>query len=268
MRLRSVLFAPADDERKLRRALEAGADAVIADLEDAVAAERKGAARATLQEAWGEAPRGEGTRYVRVNEAPELLLRDLAVVECLDVDGVVVPKATVASVRALGGRHAIAVVESAAGLLEAAELARLGGVVALLFGTVDLALDLGLEPPADERALLAPGSTLVVASAAARIAAPIDGVHLALDDEAGLAERARTARSLGFGGKACIHPRQVPIVNEVFAPTEAELERARAIVAAYDAAVADGTGAIRHEGAMIDLPVAERARRLLRLGDS
>jgi citrate lyase beta subunit len=266
MRLRSVLFAPGDDERKLRRALDSGADGVIFDLEDAVGLDRKPAAREVVRHVLAEAPRAEAARFVRVNAQPELLAVDLRALEGSDLDGLVLPKATAASVRLLDGRPSIAIVESAAGLLSAADLARSEGVVALLFGTVDLALDLGLQTRPDGLELLAPGSTLVVASAAAGIDAPLDGVHVALDDDAGLAERARSARSLGFGGKACIHPRQVPIVNEVFAPTAEELERARAIVAAFDAAMTAGRGVIQHDGAMIDLPVAERARRLLARG--
>lgn len=263
MRLRSVLFTPGDDERKLRRALDTGADAVFADLEDAVSPDRKETARALTAEVLGTTPRSASARFVRVNAPAELLEADLQALDGLDLDGIVLPKATADSVRRLGGRPLVAVVESAAGLLTAAELAPLPGVLALLFGTVDLGRDLRLEPRSDGLELLAPANTLVVACAAAGIGPPLDGVHLALEDIDGLAKRARAARSLGFGGKACIHPRQVPVVNHAFAPTEKELEEARTIVAAFEAAEAAGRGAVAHGGAMIDLPVADRARQLL-----
>jgi citrate lyase subunit beta/citryl-CoA lyase len=132
-----------------------------------------------------------------------------------------------------------------------------------MLGSVDLSLELRLVPRSDGLELLAASSQLVADSAAAGIAPPVDGVHVAIGDLDGLAARAGFARSIGFAGKACIHPAQVAVVNEVFQPTSAELEQARAIVDEYERAVAAGTGVAQLEGRMIDLPVAERARQLL-----
>ena len=130
----------------------------------------------------------------------------------------------------------IAIVETAAGLQESAEIATAPGVWALLLGAVDLGVELRLTPRADGLELLFARSKLVVDSAAAQIAPPIDVVHVDIADDDALRAESELARSLGFGGKACIHPRQVPIVERAFAPTADELERARRVVDAYEAA--------------------------------
>ncbi|MFC0341686.1 aldolase/citrate lyase family protein [Paracoccus niistensis] len=143
----------------------------------------------------------------------------------------------------------------------ALELARSPRVIQLAFGSVDFQLDAGIPDDDPERAMLYARSRLVLASAAAGIAAPIDGVTLDLDNPARIADDVARSRALGFGGKLCIHPRQITAVHDGFAPGAAELARARAIVAAADAAGA--AGAIRLDGKLIDRPVAERARRIL-----
>ena len=134
----------------------------------------------------------------------------------------------------------IAIVETAAGLQESAEIATAPGVWALLLGAVDLGVQLRLTPRADGLELLFARSKLVVDSAAAQIAPPIDVVHVDIADDDALRAESELARSLGFGGKACIHPRQVPIVERAFAPTAAELERARRVVSAYEDARSTG----------------------------
>lgn len=262
MPLRSLLFAPGDDERKLARALESDADAVIADLEDAVAPARKAEARATVA-AWAGRPQPGPKRFVRVNAEAALLKSDLEALEALELDGLVLPKATPELAARLGGRPVIAIVESAVGLRGAFDLARVDGVLALLLGSVDLSLDLGLHARPDGLELLWATSQLVVDSAAAETGAPIDGVHVDVRDSDGLEERTRFVRSLGYGGKACIHPAQVEIVNEIFRPTSEERAEAEAVVAAYERALAAGRGVVEREGRMIDAPVAEQARRIL-----
>ena len=177
-------------------------------------------------------------------------------------DAVVVPKARAASLGELDPSSVppiIAIVETAAGLQESDAIASAPGVWALLLGAVDLGVQLRLMPRADGLELLFARSKLVMDSAAAGIAPPIDAVYVELDDEDGLRSECELARSLGFGGKACIHPRQVPIVERAFAPTPDELERARRVVRAYEAARDDGTGVVRVDGEMVDLPVYERA---------
>ena len=253
---RSLLFAPGSDERKLATALASEADLVVADLEDAVAPAEKPAARDVVARA---AP-----RVVRVNGADtEWFEGDLALVASMELDVVVLPKATPDAVAALGawGPPVIAIVETAQGLRLAYETACTERVSALVLGAVDLGAELGLEPRADGLEILHARSRVVVDSSAAGIRAPFDIVHLEIEDDAGLEEQAAFARSLGFRGKVCIHPRQVPIVNRAFAPSEREVAWARRVVDEFEAS---GEGVLAVNGEMIDLPVVERARRILR----
>ena len=262
---RSLLFAPGNDERKLEKALAAGADAVVADLEDAVPAGEKEAARTVA----GRVLRGAATASlvaVRVNAAgTEHWEADLQAVADLELDALVLPKAIPDAVGALGpdGPPVIAIVETALGVRHAYETARLPRVAALVLGAVDLGLELGLEPRADGQEVLYARSRLVLESAAAGLRSPFDLVHVDTRDDDGLEAEARLARSLGFRGKACIHPAQVAIVNRVFSPTAEERERARRVVEAYERGLADGRGAVALDGEMIDFPVVERARRIL-----
>jgi citrate lyase subunit beta/citryl-CoA lyase len=263
--LRSLLFAPGSDEHKLCRALEAGADAVIADLEDAVASGRKDEARALVGRVLAES-RPSVITMVRVNGAGTSHFDlDLALVGNLPLDAIVLPKATPASVAALGpdGPPVIAIVETAQGLRLAYETASHPRVEALVLGAVDLGLELGLQPRPDGQEVLFARSKLVMDSAAAGIRGPFDLVHVDVRDNEGLEAESRLARSLGFRGKVCIHPAQVEIVNAVFAPGEDELARARQVVEAYAQGIAEGRGAIALDGEMIDLPVVERARQLI-----
>jgi citrate lyase subunit beta/citryl-CoA lyase len=266
--LRSLLFAPGSDERKLTRALASGADAVVADLEDAVAPAEKAAARALVARVLGE-PAGGCARVVRINGTDtELWEDDLAAIEDLGLDAVMLPKATPEAVRALGssGPPVIAIVETAIGLRLAYETACEPRVAALALGAADLGTELRLEPRADGQELLFARSSLVVDSAAAGIQAPLDVVHLDTRDDAGLEQESDLARSLGFGGKLCIHPAQVEIVNRAFAPTDEQLVWARAAVDAYEEGLAAGRGAVSLDGEMIDAPVVERARAILQHG--
>jgi citrate lyase beta subunit len=262
---RSLLFAPGNDERKLEKALAAGADAVVADLEDAVPATEKEAARTVARRVLGGAATASLVA-VRVNAAgTEHWGADLQAVADLELDALVLPKATPEAVGALGpdGPPVVAIVETALGVRHAYETARLPRVAALVLGAVDLGLELGLEPRADGQEVLYARSRLVLESAAAGLRSPFDLMHVDTRDDEGLEAEARLARSLGFRGKACIHPAQVAIVNRVFSPTGEERERARRVVEAYERGLADGRGAVALDGEMIDLPVVERARRIL-----
>ena len=255
---RSLLFAPGSDERKLRSALESGADGVVADLEDAVAPDRKPAARELVAEL--------RPPVVRINGADtEWFAEDLALVRELEPAAVVLPKANPDAVAALGpdGPPIVAIIETAIGLRAAYETACAPRVAALLLGAVDLGAELGLEPRADGLELLHARSQLVVDSAAAGIRPPFDVVHVDVRDDDGLAAECRLARSLGFRGKACIHPRQLDVVHRVFAPTEAEVEWAKEVVAAFAREEGEGRGVFALDGAMVDRPVVERARRIL-----
>jgi citrate lyase beta subunit len=255
---------PANDERKLARALASPAHAVVADLEDAVPPAEKADARLLTARALA-APGRRPARMVRVNGAETpFFADDVDLIRSLDLDAVVLPKASPEAVAALRpeGMPVLAIVETAAGLRQAYETASDGRVEGLVLGAIDLGLDLRLEPRADGQELLYARSKLVVDSVAAELRAPFDAVHVELHDERGLEAECAFARSLGFGGKACIHPAQVEVVNRVFG-ARGNVAWARRVVAAYDDAVREGRGAVAVDGQMVDLPVVERARRIL-----
>jgi citrate lyase beta subunit len=241
---------------------------VVCDLEDAVPAEEKDAAREVTRRALattGTRPDGS-LRMVRINAVGTPYWKDdLHAVEELDLDAIVLPKATPETVDALGddGPPLLAIVETAAGLRLAYETACRTRVAALALGAVDLGVELALEPREDGLEILYARSALVVDSAAARIRAPFDVVRLDWHDEARLEAECRLARSLGLGGKLCIHPSQLPVVNRVFGPAAEDVAWAHRVLEAYDEGLATGRGAVALDGQMIDLPVVERARRIL-----
>lgn len=251
---RAPLFVPANRPERFAKAAISGADAVILDLEDAVAADAKDLARAALDKGFASLP-----VIVRVNaHGTPWHLADLAAAAALRPAAVVLPKAESASVTAqvisaLGGVPVIALIESAAGLANVHAIAR-AGVARLAFGSVDFCADLGCEHLRE--VLLPCRSALVLASRLAGIAAPIDGVTVRLDDLHLSAEDAAHARALGMTGKLCIHPKQIAPVRAAFAPSEAELDWARRVLAS-------GDGAATLDGAMVDEPVRLRARAVL-----
>jgi citrate lyase subunit beta/citryl-CoA lyase len=258
---RSYLFAPGHNAKLLHRVFEAGADAVMLDLEDAVPPDAKDTARQMVAEALVDHP-----AWVRVNAArTELCEADLAAVGGWAF-GIRIPKTESADdvhwvAERAPGKPLICAIESARGVLAAAEIAAAPGVWHLAMGGVDLQNDLNAGN--GNLQTLYVRSHLVVMSRAAGLEPPIDSVWPRLDDEAGLREQATFARSLGFFGKSAIHPRQLPILHEVFTPSERELGWAREVVAAFEAA---GGAALRLPGGeFVDLPVARRARRLLEL---
>ncbi len=263
MLARSYLFVPADRPERYTKALASGADAVIVDLEDAVAPAAKDGARAALA-AWLDGAGATARVAVRINDAASAAFAaDLAVASRPGVAAVVVPKAErvedLAHVRAAAPAAALLpIVESGAGVANARALARAPGVERLLFGSIDLQLDLGIEGDGDE--LLAFRSELVLASRLAGIAAPVDGVSPAIDDVAALTSDARRARRLGFGAKLCIHPRQVALVHAAFAPSDDEVAWAKRVVAAAEASAG---AAVAVDGRMVDRPVLLRAQTLL-----
>ncbi|HEX4884659.1 MAG TPA: CoA ester lyase [Casimicrobiaceae bacterium] len=260
-RLRSCLFVPGHRPDRFAKALDAGADAVIVDLEDAVAPQDKDAARDAVL---ASLPAGRHV-YVRVNAAGSPWFeRDLDVCAVPSVRGIVLPKAErsedverIAGLRA--GLAVLPLVETAAGLDNVDALVRARGVRCLLLGTLDLAFDLRVRD--DDAGLLYARSRLVVASRVAERMPPVDGVCTSLDDADALRRHAQRARDLGFGGVLCIHPRQVAVVNAVFSPSADEVAWSRKVVAAAEAA---GGGAVSVDGRMVDRPVVERARAVLR----
>jgi citrate lyase subunit beta/citryl-CoA lyase len=266
---RSFLFAPGDDARKLASADRTGADVVVADLEDAVAGGQKHAARREV-ERFATERRGGPALLVRVNsQDSEFFHDDLACVRGLPVAGVVVPKARVDGLAGIDfGEHpVVAMIEDAAGVRDAYDIGSVDRVVRLALGAVDLAAQLGLRHRADGLHLLGIRSRLVVDSAAAGLEPPIDTPYLRYSDDDGLRNECDLSRSLGFTAKACIHPRQVPIVRSSFMPTREELEWATRVVEAFEQSSRLGHGVASFEGLMIDAPVVARARAFLDLAN-
>jgi citrate lyase beta subunit len=266
---RSFLFVPASDEHKSRRALGTAADVVVVDLEDAVSFDQKHTARDVVRRVLADEP-SEALVAIRVNGAHTAsFAADVELVEELRPDVLVLPKATPDAVDALGadGPPVVAIVETADGLRQAYEVASQPRVQAIIVGAIDLGVDLRLEQRPDGLEILFARSKAVLDSAAARIRAPIDRVWTDVRDGDGLDADSRFARSLGFRGKACVHPDQVEIVSRVFTPSDEELTRARRVIEAYEQAVGEGEGVTALEGEMIDLPVVERARQVLTLAE-
>ncbi|MGD0083850.1 MAG: CoA ester lyase [Acidimicrobiales bacterium] len=256
----SYLFVPATRLDRVEKALATNAHEVIVDLEDAVAADEKDRARDDLATFSPSRP-----VHIRVNaRATPFFEADLGVIAALGwVSGVVLPKTesgddgVLLRDRLESAVARIALVESAIGIEHANEIAR-SGFARMMFGVVDYTADLGIS--ASEVALLYPRSRLVVASAASSIAAPVDGPTTAVGDLRLLTEEARHARSIGFGGKLCIHPAQVDAVNDAFRAADHEIARARAVVAEFERR---GGGVFLLDGEMVDQPVVTRARQLL-----
>lgn len=263
--LRSLLFCPGNEGRKLARALASEADAVVADLEDSVLPSARADARSTVARTFAGTDR-QGARMLRVNGAgTDSFDDDLALARRLELDAVVLPKASPEGVAALSGAGLpiLAIVETARGVRDAYEIATCPAVFALMLGAVDLGAELGLEPRADGAEIHYARSKLVVDSAAAGIRAPFDSVHVRLRDEEGLEAQALLARALGLRGKACVHPGQIATVNRVFAPDAAEVEWAGRVIAAARLAAESGRGAVSLDGMLVDAPVVRRAQRIV-----
>lgn len=278
---RSVLSVPADSERKTAKALATSADEVVLDLEDSVMVDRKATARGLLTLALRAQPDARvGQVAVRVNPARSAAChRDLLAVAALpDLPlSVIVPKVESAGDLAFvdrlldgleaesGRRHRIgvqALVETAAGLADVHLIARGGErLEALVLGYADLGASLGLSAPPERRlALWLPvQQALLVAARAAGVQA-IDGPHLGVDVDAAFRASVERARDLGFDGKWAIHPRQVDVLNQAFAPTDGELDQACAVLEALERS---DSGAVQLHGQMLDEAVAVAARRVL-----
>lgn len=270
---RTYLFVPGDRPDRLAKALASGADAVILDLEDAVAPPAKVAARATVAQALPGLPAAGAARLVvRINsEESEWFAADLGMLAELPASMrpmVMLPKAERVQTlhrlqAACPGLGVLALIESARGVAAADVLAAGPGVTRLVFGTLDYALDLDLEvsasSPFGQVGLDAAAARIAVASRAADRAAPVAGVTTALDDEAILLADWARARAHGFGAKLCIHPRQVAPIHAALAPTAEQLTWAERVLAAAEAAAG---AAVQLDGRMVDTPVIERARRI------
>jgi citrate lyase subunit beta/citryl-CoA lyase len=277
--LRSFLFAPGNHKRRVEKALTLDADAVILDLEDAVAIAEKPATRAAVVAAYGE-QRTEQL-YVRVNAADtEFCHGDLTAIVRAGLDGIILPKvesaATLQTIDWLlgnlerergltpGAIDLIPIIETARGLTQIDAILGAGTRVKhCAFGAGDFTLDVNMIWSRAESELAYARARVVTASRAAGIEAPLDTVWVDLQDEEGLEASTRLAQGFGFQGKMCIHPNQIAVVNRVFTPTNAEIDFAERVVAAFAEAEKEGSAAIQLDGKFIDYPIVYRAQRTL-----
>ncbi|MBO2447841.1 CoA ester lyase [Actinomadura barringtoniae] len=276
--MRSALYVPGDAPGKLAGAARWGADELIVDLEDAVPAARKAEARRAVADWLAGAPQGPRS-WVRINPG-EAGAADLHAVTWPVLAGVCMAKAeTYAQLIAVndllselekargiepGTFGIVPLLESASAVLDAPRLARAPRVVRLQIGEADLRADLGVEPGPDERELLFARSQVVLASAAAGIEAPMAPVSTDFRDLDGLRASTAALKRLGFGGRACIHPAQIQVVNEVFTPSADEVARAHDLIVRYEAAATAGDGVcVDADGRLVDEAVVRSARRLL-----
>ncbi len=267
----SFLFVPATQPERLAKALASGADMVIADWEDAVAPADKQAARSALREAMVALDAAQRARLlVRINAEGSPWFADdlqaLAQLMALGLGGVVVPKAeraqTLQAVAQTAGPQAalLPLVESVAGLAAADALAAAPQVARLAFGHLDFQVDAGIACAEDEAELLPVRIALVLASRRAGRAAPLDGVTVDTRNPERMARDAERARRMGFGGKLCIHPAQVPVLHAAFDPDEAAVVHAHRVQQALQEA---GGGVCVLDGRMVDAPVLLQAQQTL-----
>jgi citrate lyase subunit beta/citryl-CoA lyase len=277
--LRSFLFAPGNHPRRVEKALSLHADAVILDLEDAVATAEKNVTRDAIVAALA-CPR-QALLYVRVNAIDtDFCYGDLAAIVRSGLDGIILPKvesaAGLATVewllaqlereRGLAPRtiDLIPIIETARGLAQIDAIFAGGTrIKRAAFGAGDFTLDVDMIWSRDEAELAHARARIAIASRACGIEAPLDTVWVDLADEAGLEASARGALAFGFQGKMCIHPNQIAVVNRVFTPSEAEIAFAERVAAAFARAEAEGSAAIQLDGKFIDYPIVHRAQRLL-----
>ena len=274
---RSFLYVPGDRRDRLDGAFRRHADALIIDLEDAVALRRKDEGRSVLGEWVSAQSPPTCPLWVRINSTS--LQQDIEAVVTSAVTGVVVPKAEPRSLaevdRLLSDREqqlglpdgtfrVIPLVETAGALVAAAELARSPRVHRLGLGEADLVADLGVMPSESREELTSLRLQLVVASAAAGIGAPIAPASTDFQDLDALRRSTETLLRLGFRSRTAIHPAQVPVINSVFTPTDDEVRRAREVLSSYEAAEQAGQGvSLDSDGAMVDLAVVRSAREVL-----
>ncbi len=276
---RSLLFVPVTNPRFVEKSANAGADAVILDLEDSIPVAEKPRARTLLAAAARKAAGGGAAIVVRVNRPWRSLVADLEAAVIAGIAALMLPKiesaeqveaiaeiiAELEDERGLppGKIGLIPMIETARGLFRAEAIARSDArIIALTLGAEDFALSLGMEPEAE--GLFYPKQQMIIAARAAGIV-PLGFLGSVADftDLAAFRATLRRSRRLGFLGASAIHPAQIAVINEEYAPSAAEIDRAARLLAAYDAGVAAGKGAVAFEGKMIDAPVVARARQTL-----
>jgi citrate lyase subunit beta/citryl-CoA lyase len=264
----------------LSKSMEHGSDALIIDLEDAVPAASKAQALDIVASWLSEQDKNPTAIWVRLNPQPDLLDREIAAVVQPALTGVYLPKVSspseVGSVAARldeleaasgidpGTLRIAPLLETAAGILSAAPIAAAPRVSHMALGEADLAADLGMQPSPDGRELAPIRTAVVVASAAAKLNPPIGPVYTTFRDLESLRKTSIPLRRMGYGGRAAIHPDQIPIINAAFSPTVEELASARDVVDRFDAAREAGSAVtVAEDGSLIDGAIVRRARHTL-----
>ena len=260
---RSVLYIPGSKERAMEKARSLPCDAIIFDLEDAVAIDEKANARETLANTLASSDFGPRAKLVRINGFDtDWGARDLDVVSLARPEAVLLPKVnSAADIQALADRlearpetaetRIWAMMETAEGILNAGAIAKAPRMAGFILGTNDLAKELGCRPRPDRLPLQMALQTCLMAARAAGIVA-VDGVYNAFKDAEGLRAECEQGRDLGFDGKTLIHPDQVAVANDCFAPSEAALDLARRQIAAFDEATARGLGVAVVDGRIVE----------------
>ena len=264
---RSFLFVPANRPERFAKALDSGADAVILDLEDSVPLVAKAQARAAIRQSWPQLQQAACAVVIRINSPDtEWGQQDLVDLHGLPgLAGLMVPKCESAQslrdvAQAFAGIPSLPIIESAAGYLSLGEIAQAPQVCRLVVGHIDFLADTGMVCSPDQRELDGLRFEVAMHTRRSNLAPAVDGVTVSVDDE--LLIRADTERALrfGFGAKLCIHPKQVPVVHQTFAPTPSQIDWAQRVLAAM--AASQGS-AVQLDGKMVDLPVVLQAQRLL-----
>lgn len=265
--LRSYLFVPGDRPERFAKAFATGAHQVVIDLEDAVSPDAKVQAREGLA-TWLQTSLAETDRsrvLIRINAfGTPWHEDDVRMVRASPVVRVMVPKAEVASeladiaTRCGDGVSLIALIESVVGVVQMRSIAHEKSVSRLAFGSFDYCVDAGVEDSGRELDFVR--SQFVIESRFAGLAAPVDGVTLSIDDTGQIAADVAAGRRFGFGGKLCIHPKQVDAVNRGFAPSEADRTWAERVLAKL---AENPKGAIAVDGKLVDKPIVDRAKRII-----
>ncbi|MDY6821762.1 MAG: CoA ester lyase [Deferribacterota bacterium] len=272
MRLyRSFLFVPGNNEKRIRKALSSEADAIIIDLEDAVATNEKDSARDIALRLSNE-PRKKPL-YIRINSLKSPYFeKDIECINTSNIDGVILPKCEKGEdVTYLVNRlkiklDIIPLIESAKGVINSQNIAASSeNISRLAFGAIDYTLDIEAIYSKTGKELLYPRSKLVLSSKVANLFPPVDTVFPDLEDETSLALEIEEAKILGMFGKLAIHPKQLPIINNNFTPSEKEIEEAKKVVEIFEKSEKEGTAAIEVDGKFVDYPVYKRSKNLLNL---
>ena len=265
----TFLFVPATRPERFTKALDSGAAAVILDLEDAVAEEDKESARNAIRAAWPSFSNEQKKRLIIRSNSPgsKFYSADLILAQELGVNCLLIPKSESTdeingAALVLPNTALIPMIETAIGLDHLQEIANSNQVIRLALGNLDLQADLGMTCDAQETELQTARFQIVLASRLAEIAPPIDGVTPSTDDVARIQDDAQRAKRMGFGGKLCIHPKQVAIVQAAFMPSAQELDWAQRVLAADNASKG---GAVMLDGRMVDRPVVLLAQRTIAL---